>query len=219
MQNLWTQVDEYLEHQLLSPDKVLEQVLSNNKEAGLPVHDVAPNQGKLLNLLVQITGARRVLEIGTLGGYSSIWMARALPKDGKLITLEADSHHAEVAQRNFLLAGLSDKIEIRKGLAADILPALKQNGPFDLIFIDADKPNNPVYIKQSLALAKVGTLIIGDNVIREGAIIDDNSDDVKVQGVRSFFDIIKNEERLSATALQTVGCKGYDGFVIARVIS
>lgn len=213
----WAAVDNYLVSHLVESDPVLEQVLKNNHLAGLPAHDVAPNQGKLLALLAQITGAQKVLEIGTLGAYSTLWLARALPVLGKVVTLEADPHHARVAQINIDLAGLQDKITLHTGPASETLPTLQAEAPFDLIFIDADKPNNPLYLEWALKLSKPGTLIIGDNVVREGAVVDAHSNDARVQGVRRFIEMIEQESRLSATALQTVGSKGWDGFVIARV--
>mgnify|MGYP003365578386 CR=1 FL=1 len=215
----WAEVDSYLVSHLVDDDPVLQQVLNNNHQAGLPAHDVAPNQGKLLALFVQITGAQKVLEIGTLGAYSTIWLARALPVSGKVVTLEADPHHARVAQTNIDLAGLQDKITLHTGLASETLPMLTAEAPFDLIFIDADKPSNPLYLEWALKLSKPGTLIIGDNVVRDGAVVDAHSDDARVQGVRRFIEMIEYEPRLSATALQTVGSKGWDGFVLARVVS
>lgn len=215
----WTKVDNYLVSHLVEDDPVLQQVLANNHQAGLPAHDVAPNQGKLLALFAQITGAQKVLEIGTLGAYSTIWLARALPALGKVVTLEADPHHARVAQTNIDLAGLREKITLHTGPASETLPTLTAEAPFDLIFIDADKPSNPLYLEWALKLSKPGTLIIGDNVVRDGAVVDPHSDDARVQGVRRFIAMIEQEPRLSATALQTVGSKGWDGFVLARVIS
>lgn len=199
---------------------MLEAVLAANAAAGLPAHDVSPNQGKLLHLLAKLQGARMILEIGTLGGYSTIWFARALPQGGRVYTLEASLKHAEVAQTNLLNAGIADKVEIRTGLAADSLAQLdaEAHGPFDLIFIDADKQGNPEYLNWALKLSRPGTLIIGDNVVRGGAVVDEYSDDPSVIGVRSFFELIAAEPRLSATAMQTVGSKGYDGFVMALVV-
>ena len=214
----WAEVDRYLASHLVEEDPVLQQVLVNNHQAGLPAHDVASNQGKLLALFAQICGAQKVLEIGTLGAYSTIWLARALPEPGKVVTLEADPHHARVAQTNIELAGLQDKITLHTGPASETLPGLTAEAPFDLIFIDADKPGNPFYLEWALKLSKPGTLIIGDNVVRDGAVVDPHSDDARVQGVRRFIEMIEQEPRLSATALQTVGSKGWDGFVLARVI-
>ncbi|MCM3290373.1 O-methyltransferase [Paenibacillus sp. MER 180] len=219
-QDTWTAVDHYFNQQLIPSDPVLEAVLAANAAAGLPAHDVSPNQGKLLHLLAKLQAARTILEIGTLGGYSTIWFARALPQDGRVYTLEASLKHAEVAQSNLLNAGVADKVEIRTGLAADSLAQLEEEarGPFDLIFIDADKQGNPEYLKWALKLSRPGTLIIGDNVVRGGAVVDEYSDDPSVLGVRSFFELIAAEPRLNATAIQTVGSKGYDGFVSALVV-
>ncbi|TQR44602.1 O-methyltransferase [Paenibacillus popilliae] len=219
-QDTWTAVDYYFNQQLIPSDPVLEAVLAANAAAGLPAHDVSPNQGKLLHLLAKLQGARTILEIGTLGGYSTIWFARSLPQDGRVYTLEASLKHAEVAQSNLLNAGVADKVEIRTGLASDSLAQLDEEarGPFDLIFIDADKQGNPEYLKWALKLSRPGTLIIGDNVVRGGAVVDEYSDDPSVLGVRSFFELIAAEPRLNATAIQTVGSKGYDGFVMAVVV-
>ncbi|MBU4683612.1 O-methyltransferase [Cedecea davisae] len=218
MQKQWSDVDEYLVSSLIPTDSVFQQILLNNLAAGLPAHDVAPNQGKFLQLLVEITGARKILEIGTLGAYSSVWMARALPADGKLVTLEADPHHAEVAQKNIQLAGLETVINLHIGPAAKTLAHLGGEAPFDLIFIDADKPNNPVYLEWALKYSRPGTLIIGDNVVRDGEVANPESDDDRVQGVRTFIELMGNNPRLSVTALQTVGSKGWDGFTLARVL-
>jgi predicted O-methyltransferase YrrM len=165
-----------------------------------------------------MVGAKRILEIGTLGAYSTVWLARALPEGGEVVTLEADQHHAQVARQNIELAGLQSRIKLHQGPALDTLPALIDSGPFDMIFIDADKPNNPHYLQWALKLSRPGTLIIGDNVVRDGEVVNPASDDDRVQGVRSFFDLIAEEPRLSATALQTVGSKGWDGFLLARVL-
>ncbi len=186
----------------------------------MPAISVTPNLGKLLMLLAQIQGARNILEIGTLGGYSTIWLARALPKDGRLITLEAEEKHAEVARANIGRAGLNDKVEVVVGKALDTLPQLagKGAGPFDLIFIDADKPSNPDYFEWGLKLSRPGSLIIIDNVVRDGAVIDAGSEDASVQGVRRMNEMIAKERRVSATAIQMVGSKGYDGFAVVRVV-
>ncbi|TCZ73792.1 O-methyltransferase [Paenibacillus albiflavus] len=214
----WTDVDQYFTDQLIKKDPVLDEVLKHNAEAGLPAHDVAPNQGKLLHLLARIQGASTILEIGTLGGYSTIWLARALPANGRLITLEYDPKHAEIAKANIARAGLSDVVEVRVGYALDSLKELvAENLRFDMIFIDADKPNNPSYFDYALKLSRVGSMIIGDNVVRDGAVVNEESKDPNVQGVRQFFDLIASEPRVSATAIQTVGSKGYDGFSIALV--
>lgn len=215
--NHWAQVDAYIVDKLVTQDEALLQTLTANGLAGLPEHDVAPNQGKLLHLFARMVNARRILEIGTLGGYSTIWLARALPPEGSLVTLEADATHADVARKNIARAGLSEQVELRVGPALASLPQLPPDAPFDLIFIDADKPNNPEYLSWALALSRPGTVIIGDNVVRDGAVTDATSTDDRVQGVRRFFDMMANEPRLSATALQTVGSKGWDGFSIAIV--
>ncbi|HDX4048143.1 TPA: O-methyltransferase [Enterobacter soli] len=217
MQQQWSAVDNFMISCLIPQDDVLQQVLENNKRAGLPEHDVAANQGQLLALFVRMTQARRVLEIGTLGAYSSIWMARALPADGQLITLEADPTHADVARRNIHLAGLDTRITLIEGPALTSLEKLGDVLPFDLIFIDADKPNNPGYLEWALHYSRPGTLIIGDNVVRDGEVINGQSDDARVQGVRRFIEMIGDNPRLTATALQTVGVKGWDGFTLAMV--
>jgi predicted O-methyltransferase YrrM len=219
-QKLWTAVDSYVAENLIPPDPILNAVIQANASAELPSIDVAPNQGKLLHLLARIQGAKRILEIGTLGGYSTIWLARALPHNGKLVTLEVDPKHAEVASANIAHSELSSKVDLRLGPALESLAQLQAEGaaPFDLIFIDADKPNNPNYLQWALCLARVGTVIIIDNVVREGAIIEPDNPDPRVQGTRTFFEMFSSEPRLDATAIQTVGSKGYDGFVLALVI-
>lgn len=216
---LWKEVDRYLVDQLIPSDPILDEAMAANAAADLPAIDVAPNQGKLLHLLARISGARKILEIGTLGGYSTIWLARALADGGRLITLEAEAKHAEVARSNIARAGLDRVVTVRLGAALDTLPQLAQEGegPFDLIFIDADKQNIPGYLTWALKLSRKGTLLIVDNVIRDGEVIDPASPDDRVQGVRRFFDMLKTEPRLQATALQTVGSKGYDGFALAIV--
>ena len=220
-QDLWTEVDRYITDLLVPADPVLDAALEASTAAGLPEIQVSPNQGKLLHLIARLQSARAILELGTLGGYSTIWLARALPKDGRLITLEADPKHAEVAKANFARAGLDNIIELRLGLALDTLPKLaaEKKGPFDLIFIDADKQNIPEYFTWSLKLARRGTLIIVDNVVRDGAVIDAASTDASVQGVRRFNEVLAAERRVSATTLQTVGTKGYDGLAFALVIA
>ncbi|AWV31516.1 O-methyltransferase [Paenibacillus odorifer] len=217
----WDKVDQYITERLIPQDSVLEEVLVNNQQAGLPPFDVSPSQGKFLNLLVQMKGARRILEIGTLGGYSTIWMARALPSDGQIVTLELDPIHAQVAKANLSLAEVDHLVELRVGDALEQLSQMKQEGgePFDFIFIDADKPNNPNYLKWALQFSQPGTVILGDNVIREGEVINENSEDARVVGVREFYDLLAEEPRISATAIQTVGSKGYDGFVLGIVNS
>jgi predicted O-methyltransferase YrrM len=215
----WTAVDAYVAEQLIPPDAALDAALAANAAAGLPSIDVSPPQGKLLHLLARISGARRILEIGTLGGYSTIWLARALPADGRLVTLEFLPHHAETARRNVERAGLADRVEIRVGAAAETLPELAAEGagPFDLVFIDADKPSNPIYLDWAVRLSRPGTLIVLDNVVRDGAVADGTSTDANVLGSRAGLEFIGNHPSLEATALQTVGAKGYDGFAIALV--
>jgi len=219
MQQQWSDVDDYLVRTLIPNDSIFEKILANNNAAGLPAHDVAPNQGRFLQLLVQITGAKNILEIGTLGAYSSVWMARALPAGGKLVTLEADPHHAKIAIKNIQLAELAEVIELYTGPAIESLPLLASQAPFDLIFIDADKPSNPVYLEWALKYSRPGTLIIGDNVVRDGAVTDSQSNDLRVQGVQKFIELLGENPRLTVTALQTVGSKGWDGFTLARVNS
>lgn len=217
--NTWEKVDQYITEHLIPHDSVLEKVLSANQQAGLPPIDVAPNQGKLLNLLAQMQGAKRILEMGTLGGYSTIWLARALQADGQLVTLELDPFHAQVAQANLSLAQLSGIVEIRVGNALDQLAQMEDEGvePFDFIFIDADKPNNPNYLKWALHFSHPGTVIIGDNVVRDGEVINEKSQDPRVEGVREFYELLAKEPKVTATAIQTVGKKGYDGFVLGIV--
>lgn len=213
----WAAVDDYFAAQFLPLDAALDAALAANAAAGLPAHDVAPNQGKLLALLVQMSGAKRILEIGTLGGVSTIWLARAAGAEGTVVTLEADARHAEVARANIAAAGLVDRVDLRVGAALDTLPMLAGAAPFDLVFIDADKPNNPAYLRWALQLSRPGTVIIADNVVRDGAVIDAASADARVHGVRDMLALIAAEPRLDATALQTVGSKGWDGFAIAIV--
>lgn len=215
----WNDVDDYFSTKLHSTDPIMDSILKANSEANLPAIDVAPNQGKLLYLLAKLKGAKNILEIGTLGGYSSVWLGRALPDDGRLITLEFDSKHAKVAEDNIRNSGLENKIEVIVGPALDSLPTLKDKGfsSFDFIFIDADKPNNPHYLKWALEYSKPGTVIIGDNVVRNGEVIDANNEDLNVQGVRQFIDLLSEESRIDSTAIQTVGSKGYDGFVLGVV--
>jgi predicted O-methyltransferase YrrM len=215
----WEDVDEYIVDKLIRRDHVLEAVLKANRDNGLPEIDVSPAQGKFLNLLVRMSGARMVLEIGTLGGYSTIWMARGLGRGGRLITLELDVLHATVARENIASAGLAEFVEVRQGRAIDTLPKLHAEGlyPFDLIFIDADKPSNSAYLDWAMRLSRPGTVIICDNVIRNGAVTDALSGDRSVQGARDAFDALGNNPRLSSTAIQTVGAKGYDGFAIGIV--
>jgi predicted O-methyltransferase YrrM len=215
----WTAADHYVADLLISPDPVLEAALQTCTEAGLPPISVAPNQGKLLQLLVKMQGARNILEIGTLGGYSTIWLARALPADGHLVTLEAEPLHARIARKNIARAGLEKKVEIRSGQALDILKQLvaEKHGPCDFIFIDADKESYADYFSWSLKLYRRGTCIIADNVVRNGAVIDPAHADPRVQGVRRFNELLAAEPRVTATTIQTVGGKGYDGFTLAIV--
>ncbi|MEU2839830.1 O-methyltransferase [Streptomyces sp. NPDC007076] len=215
----WTEVDDYFNGLLVGPDEDLDAAVENSDAAGLPAIQVAANQGKLLNLLARLQGARTVLEIGTLGGYSTIWLARALPEGGRVVTLEADPAYAEVARANIERAGLADVVEIRVGRALDTLPELaaEGHGPFDVVFIDADKPSNPDYLAWSLKLTRPGSLIVADNVVRDGEVVDATSEDPKVQGVRRFTELVAAEPTLTATALQTVGGKGYDGLMMALV--
>lgn len=217
MQKQWSNVDNYLIEKLIPKDDILEQVLVNNQQAGLPAFDVAANQGQLLALFVRMTGAKRILEIGTLGGYSTIWMARELPTDGELLTLEADAHHASIARQNLQLAGVAERVKLIEGPALNSLEQLGEHPPFDLIFIDADKPSNPDYLRWALRYSRPGTLIIGDNVVRDGEVTNPQSDDARVQGVRTFIEMLGEDPRLTATAIQTVGIKGWDGFTLAWV--
>ncbi len=218
-EHAWTSVDEYLNERLVERDPALEAALADSAAAGLPAIAVAPNQGKLLNLLARLRGARRVLEVGTLGGYSAIWLARALPADGRLVTLEVDPKHAQVAEKNLARAGLRDKVEIRVGPALETLARLvaDKQPPFDLTFIDADKQNNANYFDAALKLSRPGSLILIDNVVRRGAITDARSTDPAITGTRKLFDRLRDEPRVDATAVQTVGVKGWDGLAIALV--
>jgi predicted O-methyltransferase YrrM len=218
-QELWTAVDEYICERLLPPDPVLGAALAASAAAGLPPIAVTANQGKLLQLLVRIHGARRVLELGTLGGYSTIWLARGLPAGGRLVTLELDPGYAAVASENIARAGLSGVTELRVGPALRTLAAMHAGGetPFDLIFIDADKQNYPGYLEWSLKLSRPGTVLIGDNVVRAGGILDPSSEDGVIQGVRRFYELLAGESRVDATAIQTVGGQGHDGFAVGIV--
>ena len=216
----WSDVDRYFTELLVRPDPALAATLEASDAAGLPPINVADNQGKFLMLLALARGARNILEIGTLGGYSTIWLARALPPDGRLITLEAVPTHAKVARENIERAGFANTVEVRLGRASDTLPRLAAEGlgPFDFIFIDANKSGYPEYFEWSLKLAHRGTVIVADNVVRDGAVIDGHSRDANVVGVRRFMELVSLEPRVSATAIQTVGSKGYDGFAMAVVI-
>ena len=215
----WAAVDDYIVDALFEADPVLDAVLAANHDHGLPAIDVSPAQGKLLSLLARMQGAKKILEIGTLGGYSTIWMARALPAGGKIVTLELDPHHAKVARTNFERAGVSERVELRVGPALQSLATLSAEnaGPFDVIFIDADKPNNPHYLSWAMRLSRPGTVIICDNVVRDGAVLDEDGHDANVEGARAAFSFLGGDKRLQATAIQTVGAKGYDGFAIAIV--
>ncbi len=212
-------VDDYFTATIVAADRALGDALAANAAAGLPSIDVSAPQGKLLHLLAKMTGARSALEIGTLGGYSTIWLASALPEGGRLFTLEWSARHAEVARRNVERAGLGGKVQIRTGAALETLPKIEAEGlgPFDFVFIDADKENNPAYLEWALRLSRPGTAIVVDNVVREGEVADARSRDPDVVGMRRMFDLIAREPRLSATAIQTVGAKGWDGFALAVV--
>ena len=212
----WIPVDEYYEAKLIGRDKALEAALAASDRERLPQIAVTPNQGKLLMLMAKSIGARRILEIGTLGGYSTIWLARALPADGRLVTLEYDEDHAKVAQANITHAGFADKVDIRIGRALDVLPKLA-GGTFDFVFIDADKVNNAKYFSWALKLTRKGGIIIVDNVVRAGAVVDPKRRNDDVDGIRALADLIAKEKRVSATAIQTVGAKGHDGFLMALV--
>ena len=213
---LWTAIDDYLQDCLVPGDDALEAALAASEQAGLPRINVAPNQGKLLMLLARAIGARRILEIGTLGGYSTIWLARGLSPDGQLITLEANPDYAEIARANIAQAGLASVVDVRVGRAQDTLPGLADDGPFDLIFIDADKFGTPGYFQWAVKLSRRGSLIIVDNVVREGTILDADGD-ANVQGMRRFFELAATDPRVSGTALQTVGAKGHDGLAVLLV--
>lgn len=215
----WSRVDDYIEERLLGDDPVQAETLSVNRTDGLRPIDVSPAQGKFLHLIARMVSAKRILEVGTLGGYSTIWLARALPADGQLVTLEYDPKHAATARKNITRAGFADRVEVRLGAAAETLPVLaaEGTGPFDLIFIDADKPNNPTYLDWAVKLSRPGTVIILDNVVRDGAVADKTSSDANVLGSRAAFDFFAAHPRLHTTALQTVGSKGYDGFALAIV--
>ena len=218
-QERWAAVERYFTDLLVAPDATLEAALEESAAAGLPRHHVTPIMGKLLQMLARMVNARRILEIGTLGGYSAIWLARALPEGGRLITIEGDPKHAEVARGNIARAGLADIVEVRLGRALDTLSQLAEEDvdPFDLTFIDADKPSNVDYFEWAVNLSRPGSVIGVDNVVRGGDVIDPTADDASVEGVRRFNERLATEPRVSATAIQTVGSKGYDGFAIALV--
>ncbi|GAB5491149.1 MAG: O-methyltransferase [Phototrophicaceae bacterium] len=216
-QEKWTAVDDYFEAHFIETDPILANTLSASEKAGLPAINVAPNQGKLLMLMAQMQGAKSILEIGTLGGYSTTWLGRALPDDGTLISLEMNPDCVKVARENIARAGLDDKVTIIEGIALESLPTLLDDAPFDFIFIDADKPNNPPYFEWAMKLSRSGTIIIIDNVVRDGEVANPNSADEKVHGVQQVTELIANDARVTATALQSVGSKGYDGFALLRV--
>lgn len=220
-QNIWTAVDTYFDEALVGVDPLLEETLRYSDQSGLPAINVAPNQGKLLMMLAKSIGAKRILEVGTLGGYSTIWLARALPSDGTVLTLEVNADYATVARQNIARAGLHDRVTVEVGNAVDSLAKLVKTNPapFDFIFIDADKENNTAYFEYALQLARVGSLIIVDNVVRQGEVTNPHSEDSRVQGVRRFIDYLAKEPRVTATTLQTVGNKGYDGFTMGLVIA
>ena len=219
-EELWTAVDAYLEPPLLGSDPVLEETLRSSAAAGLPSIQVSPTQGKLLYLLAKAIGARRILEVGTLGGYSSTWLGRALPPDGKLVTFELSPKHAEVARANLTRAGLSKKVEVRVGPALDNLPKFhaEHPAPFDLVFLDADKPNTRAYFEWALRFTRPGSLIVVDNVVRQGELANASSDDPSARAMRDLVKYLGSERRVSATGIQTVGRKGYDGFILAIVV-
>lgn len=217
---LWADVDRWFEAYLLPPDAALDNALKRSHDAGLPAIHVAPNQGKLIHLFAKMCRAKRVLEVGTLGGYSTIWLGRALPPEGRLITLEIDPRHADVARQNVADAHLSDRVEVRLGPAVESMEQMIASGepPFDFVFIDADKPSNAAYLERALALTQPGSVIVIDNVVRQGKVIDPASNDPNVHGVQRLMVALQNEPRLSATHLQTVGGKNYDGFILATVL-
>lgn len=220
MQETWTNVEHYTSAYVVQPDEALNRALKTSAEAGLPEIQVPPGLGKMLHLLARSINARSILEVGTLGGYSAIWLARALADGGKLVTLERDGHHAKVARDNLAHAGLMDRVELIEGQALESLPSLaeKRTDPFDLVFIDADKQSNPEYFAWGVKLTRPGGLIIVDNVVRDGEVVNAESQDEMVQGVRRLNDLIKSEPRVSATTIQTVSSKGYDGFTLALVV-
>jgi predicted O-methyltransferase YrrM len=218
-QDLWTAVDAFVGDALIPEDNALTAAVRSSDAAGLPSIQVSPAQGKFLHLLAKIRGAKTILEIGTLGGYSTIWLARALPAGGRLVTLEADPKHAEIARANIARAGLAGVVDVRLGKGLDLLPAIEAEGvgPFDFVFLDADKPSTPEYFRWALKLSRPGTLIIADNVVRKGALADPASNDPNVVAMRRLHAMVSSEPRVSATTIQTVGSKGYDGFTLAVV--
>ena len=220
-QDRWTAVERYFGDLLFPSDPALDAALADSVAAGLPPINVSAAQGRLLALMAQMIQARRILEIGTLGGYSTIWLARALAAGGRIVTLEIDARHADVARRNFERAAVSDRIDLRVGPAQETLPAIQAEGlgPFDLIFVDADKPRYPEYLEWSIRLSRPGGVIVVDNIVRDGAVVDEHTADVRVQGVRRFNAALALERRVTATAIQLVGAKGYDGFAVMIVKS
>jgi predicted O-methyltransferase YrrM len=216
----WVDVEDWISGQLVRQDAALEDALTESDRAGLPAIEVPPTTGKFLHLLVRIAGARSILEIGTLGGYSTIWIARALPDDGRVVSLELKPENAELARRNVDAAGVGERVEIRIGPAVETLTAMADagEGPFDIVFIDADKSENPAYYEQSLRLTRSGSLLVCDNVVRDGSVLDESSDDPSVHGIRRFMQMVGDDPRVDATALQTVSSKGYDGFALALVV-
>jgi predicted O-methyltransferase YrrM len=214
-ESVWREVDDYIIDRMVDVDEALTACQRNAKAAGLPHIAVSAAQGKMLQLLAKSIGAKRILEVGTLGGYSAIWLARALPTDGKLVTLEIDPKHAKTAKGSIDAAGLGDRVDIQTGAALDLLPKL--SGPFDMSFIDANKEDNAAYFEHAVRMSRKGSLIIVDNVVREGKVIDARGNSM-VQGVRKLFDLVSSDKRVSATAIQTVGDKGYDGFLMAIVL-
>ncbi|NLN66939.1 MAG: O-methyltransferase [Alcaligenaceae bacterium] len=215
----YKQVDDYFNQLFLKEDVIPEKVLEHCKKNNIPAINVAPNQGKLLHMLIRMNAARRVLEIGTLGGYSTVWMGLALPDDGRLVTLDFDESYIRIARESLNMAGLQDKVEIRQGVAAETLEQMVQakQAPFDFIFIDADKENNPVYLDYALKLSRPGTVIVADNVVRQAKILDDSGKADNIRGLRRFFDDMVDNPRLTVTAFQTLGSKGWDGLAIAIV--
>jgi predicted O-methyltransferase YrrM len=219
MQEVWKELDQYFGDLLAPSDPILDDILTTNRRENLVPQDVSRPQGKLLEILVRISGTKRILEIGTLGAYSTVWFARTIPPEGHIVTLEVNKHHAEVASANLRLAGMDHKVDLRVGTALDLMAELAAEDiePFDLIFLDADKRNNPGYLKYALQMSHPGTIILADNVVRSGRVAETDSDDADVRGVREFTEMVAAEPRLSATVVQTVGSKGYDGFMLAVV--
>ncbi len=211
------EVDDYIIGHLIGEDDTLTAALRNNEKQGLPPIDVSATQGKMLHLLAKMAGAKRILEVGTLGGYSTIWLARALPECGLLVTLELEAHHAAVARENLERAGVARRVDIRVGPATESLAAMTDEAPFDFVFIDADKPSNTIYLQEAIRLSRSGATIIVDNVVREGGVLETDSDDERIIGTRALFEMLANEPRIDATAIQTVGAKKWDGFVLAAV--